>query len=144
MRLEQVDPAVDHDAEAGLRLERRTQALVAEPDALELAALVLEREVGVARARDRDAADLALDPEVAQPLVPAHGLADRPAHIADGEDPEPEGPRRHQRLAGRPAVLRQRVPCRQRPFRRPGSGHVLKPASGTRLFGCRPGSYRPR
>ena len=47
LRLEHVDPAVGDDAQAGLRLERRAQPVVAEPDALELAALVLEREVGV-------------------------------------------------------------------------------------------------
>ena len=47
LRLEQVDPAVGDDPEPGLRLERRADAVVAEPDALELRSLVLEREVGV-------------------------------------------------------------------------------------------------
>ena len=47
LRLEQVDPSVCHDAQAGLRLERRADALIAEPDALQLVALVLEREVGM-------------------------------------------------------------------------------------------------
>ena len=48
LRLEQVDPAVGDDPEPGLGLERRPHPLVTEPDALELVALVLEREVGVA------------------------------------------------------------------------------------------------
>ena len=67
LRLEHVDPAVGDDPQPGLGLERRREPLVAEPDALQLAALVLEGEVGVAGARDRDPADLALDPDVAQP-----------------------------------------------------------------------------
>jgi hypothetical protein len=38
---------VDDDAQPGLRLEQRALAVVAEPHALELVALVLEREVRV-------------------------------------------------------------------------------------------------
>ena len=48
LRLEQVDPAVRDDAQPRLRLERGTLPVVAEPDALELVAFVLQREVGVA------------------------------------------------------------------------------------------------
>ncbi len=66
--IEHVDPAVGDDPEPGPRLERRGEPVVAEPDAGELAPFVLQREVGVAGARDRDPADLALDPHVAQPL----------------------------------------------------------------------------
>ena len=90
LRLEQVDPAVDDDPEAGLGLERRADPLVAEPDALERAAVVLEAEVGVARGADRHPADLALDPDVAQPLVGADGVADGPRDLADAEDLQPE------------------------------------------------------
>jgi len=45
--LEQVDAAMSHDPQPGLGLECGTDALVPEPDALELGSLVLEREVGV-------------------------------------------------------------------------------------------------
>ena len=64
--LEDVDPPVDDDAQPGPRLERRGQPLVAEEDAGQLAALVLQREVAVPGRRDRDAPDLALHPDVAQ------------------------------------------------------------------------------
>ena len=70
LRLVQVDPAVGDDPEPGLGLERRADAVVAEPDALELVALVLEREVGVPGGRHRDPADLALDPQVARAAGP--------------------------------------------------------------------------
>ena len=50
LRLEEVDPAVDDDPQAGLGLEGRADALVAEPDALQRAALVLEAEVRMAGA----------------------------------------------------------------------------------------------
>ncbi len=69
--LVQVDPPVGDDPQAGLGLERVPDPLVAEPDALELRLLVLEREVGVAGRRDRDPPDLALDPQVAKALVGA-------------------------------------------------------------------------
>jgi len=45
----QVHPPVRDDPKSSLRLERGPHPVVAEPDALELAALVLEREVGVPR-----------------------------------------------------------------------------------------------
>ena len=91
LRLEQVDPAVGDDPEARLGLERRPHPLVAEPDALERVALVLEGEVRVAGGLDRHPADLALDPDVAQSLVCADRLSDRPRDLADAEDPESEG-----------------------------------------------------
>ena len=47
LRLEQVDAAMGDDPQAGLRLERGSHSLVAEPDALERVPLVLEREVRV-------------------------------------------------------------------------------------------------
>ena len=94
LRLEQVDPAVGDDAQPGLRLERRAEPVVAEPDALELVALVLEREVGVAGRRDRDPADLALDPQVGQARVGADRAADRPGDLADAQDPDAERARR--------------------------------------------------
>ncbi len=50
LRLVHVDAAMRNDAQSRLRLERRPNAIIAEPHALELGALVLEREVGVARA----------------------------------------------------------------------------------------------
>ena len=80
--VEHVDPAVGDDPQPGPRLVRRGQPVVAEPDALELAALVLEREVGVPGARHGDPADLALDPHVAQPLVAPDRLADGPGDVA--------------------------------------------------------------
>ena len=67
--LEQVDPSMRDHAQSGLRLERRAQPVVAEPDALELVPLVLEREVGVAGRRDGHAPDLALDPQVGKARV---------------------------------------------------------------------------
>ena len=110
LRLEQVDPAVGDDPQPGLRLERRAQPVVAEPDALELVALVLEREVGVPGRRDRDPADLALDPQVGQARVGADRAADRPGDLADAQDPDAErAGRRRDRAApaaasGRAAV----------------------------------------
>ena len=88
--LEQVDPTMDDDAQPGLRLERGPHPLVAEPDALELAALVLEAEVGVAGGGDRHSADLSLDPYVAQALVGAEVLADRAGDLGDAENPQPK------------------------------------------------------
>ena len=89
-RLVQVDPAVDDDAQPGLGLERAAPPVVAEPHALELVALVLEREVGVPGGRHRDPPDLALDPQVDEPRVLADGAADGPGDLADGEDADPE------------------------------------------------------
>ena len=94
LRLEQVDPSVGHDAQPGLRLEGRAEAIVAEPHALELVALVLEREVGVAGRRDRHPSDLALDPQVGQARVGADRAADRAGDLADGQDPDAERARR--------------------------------------------------
>ena len=88
LRLVHVDAPVRDDAKPGLGLERRANAFVPEPDALELGAVVLQREVGVAGARDRDPADLALDPQVPQLVVRADGRGDRPRSLADGQDPE--------------------------------------------------------
>src|SRR5207302_170494 len=78
LRLVQVDAAVDHDPQPSLGLERGTDPFVAEPDALELRPLVLEREIRMARRRDRDPADLALDPQVPELLVRADQARDRP------------------------------------------------------------------
>ena len=126
--LEEVDPAVDDDPEPGLRLERRADALVAEPDALERAAVVLEREVGVAGRADRDPADLALDPDVGQALVGPDGLADGPRDLADAEDPQPERSgrraRRRRAWAPAPAPERPRRSHRSRPRR---AGAVDRP-----------------
>ena len=66
LRLEQVDPTVGHDPQPRLGLECRALAVVAKPDALELAALVLQREIRVSRGRYRDPSDLPLDPQVGQ------------------------------------------------------------------------------
>ena len=90
LRLEHVHPPVGDDLEPGLGLERRPRTVVAEPHALELGTRVLEREVGVARGRHRDPADLALDPQVAQAVVGADALADRPADLGHRPHPEPE------------------------------------------------------
>ena len=79
------------DLQPGLRLERRADPLVAEPHALQLGSGVLQREVRVAGGRDRDPPDLALDPQVPQPVVGPHALADRPADLGHGLDVEPEG-----------------------------------------------------
>ena len=79
-----------HDAQAGLRLERRSDPLVPEPDALELVAFILECEIGVPGRRDRHPADLALDPQVRETGVCPDGAADRPRHLADGQDPDAE------------------------------------------------------
>src|SRR5439155_19234716 len=92
--LEQVDPAVDDDPQPGLRLEHGPGPLVAEPDAVEGAAGVLEGEIGVSGAADRDPTDLALDPDVGESRVGSDGLADRPGDVADIQDPQPEGPGR--------------------------------------------------
>ena len=124
LRLEQVDPAVGDDAQPGLRLERRADPLVAEPDALELVALVLEREVGVACRRDRDPADLALDPQVGQARVGPDRAADRPGDLADAEDPHPEraGRRRRPARPGSPDVPVEPGPTgRRRSARSAGS-----------------------
>ena len=85
-RVVDVDPAVGDDAQSRLRLERRGEPIVTEPDAGELAALVLEREVAVAGARDRHAADLALDPHVAEPGIAADRVFHGTGDVADGED----------------------------------------------------------
>ena len=90
LRLEHVHPPVGDDLEPGLRLERRPGPVVAEPHALELRAGVLEREVGVAGGRDRDPPDLALDPQVAQAVVGADAIADRPADLGHRPHTQPE------------------------------------------------------
>ena len=126
MRLVQVDPAVGDDPQPGLRLERRAQPVVAEPDALELVALVLEREVGVPGRRDRDPPDLALDPQVGEARVLADGAADGPGDLADAEDADAEragrrGPPARGRgvAAARGVQPASRRPRRaQRPIRR--------------------------
>jgi hypothetical protein len=90
LRLEQVDPPVNDDPEAGLGLERRSHPLVAEPDALERAAVVLEAEVRVARGADGHPADFALDPHVPETLVRPNGVADGPGDLTDAEDLQTE------------------------------------------------------
>ncbi len=93
---------MDHHPQAGLGLERRPDALVAEPHALELGSIVLEREIRVPGSRVGDPADLALDPQVAEPFVRPDEPGNDVRCLADGEDPEPERPRRAQRaLRGR-------------------------------------------
>ena len=101
VRLVQVHPAVGDDPEPGLGLERRPQPVVAEPDALELALGVLQREVRVAGRRDRDAADLALDPQVGQGRVRADRDPDRPGRLADVQDANAERPGRCRRAVRR-------------------------------------------
>ena len=92
------------DPEPGLCLERRAEPVVAEPDALELVALVLEREVGVPRGRDRDPADLALDPQVGQARVGADRAADGAGDLADAQDPDAERARRLRRAGPAPGA----------------------------------------
>ena len=64
--LEDVDAAVDDDLEPGLWLEGDARAVVAEDDAAQLGAGVLEGQVGVTGRADADLADLAFDPHVPQ------------------------------------------------------------------------------
>ena len=90
--IEDVDAAVSDNPQPGLRLERRCQPVVAEPDAAQLAAVVLEREVAVPGRGDRHPADLAFDPHVPQSIVSADRLAHGAGDVADGEDREPERP----------------------------------------------------
>ena len=94
LRLEDVDPAVGDDPKPGLGLERGPQPVVAEPHALELVALVLEREVGMARRGHRDPPDLALDPQVAEARIGADRAADRARDVADAQDAQAERARR--------------------------------------------------
>ena len=61
-RLVQVQPPVRDDPQACLRLEHGPHPVVAEPDALELVAFVLQAEVGVTGARDGHSPDLAFHP----------------------------------------------------------------------------------
>jgi hypothetical protein len=124
---------VGHDPQPGLRLEGAATPVVAEPDALELRAIVLEREVGVARARDRDPADLALDPQVTEPGIGSDGAADRPRDLTDAQDPETKGagrpgPLRADAAAGRAWRIGDRVPRRERPVRRLAPRHAPKPS----------------
>ena len=72
LRLEDVHAAVSDYAQPRPRFERGRDAVVAEEDAGELAPLVLEREVAVPGRRDGHAADLALDPDVAQRRLGSH------------------------------------------------------------------------
>ncbi len=172
-RLIDVHPTVDHDAEAGPGLEGRGQPLVAEPDALELVALVAQAEVGMAGRRHRHPPDLSFDPQVAQPLVRADHAADRAGDVGDRQDPQSERARRRRRSSDRlwvhgraiPGRSRSRrspggrvegIPCRKHPVGRLGplapiapiahrrrcSG--IRPGSGTRRSGYRPGSCRLR
>ncbi len=85
------------DPEPGLWLERRSDALVAEPDALERIPLVLEREVGMTGGADGHPADFALDPDVTEPFVGPDRIANRLGDLADPQDPQAERPgrRRH-------------------------------------------------
>jgi len=98
---------VGDDADSRLRLERRSNPLVAEPHALELRPLVLERKVRVPRARDRDPTDLALDPQVAQLVVGADGRRDRACRLGDGDAPDPD---RRRQLAAAGVELVSGVP----------------------------------
>ncbi len=113
LRLEQVDPAVGDHAQPGLRLERRVEPVIAEPDALELVALVLEREVGVSGRRDGDPPDLPLDPQVGQARIASNRHPDRPRDLADSRGSAPRTSR-----AVRPAG----EPWRRCPAA-PGRGH---------------------
>ena len=97
---------MNDDPEPRLRLERRAQAIVVEPDAVERAARVLEREVGMTGAADRDATDLALDPDVGEARIGPNRLADRPGDLADVQDLEAEGSGRRRRRLGRPGRRR--------------------------------------
>ncbi len=85
LRVEDVDPAADHDLQAGPHLEGAAQSVVAEPDAGELAVGVLQGEVGVAGGADRDPADLALHPQIGEPSVTPQGVADDPGDVRDTE-----------------------------------------------------------
>src|SRR6185503_17786967 len=153
-RLIEIDPTMDDDAETRLGREHRTLAVVAEPDALDLVALVLEREVGMTGGRHRDATDLALDPHVEESRILADRRADCPRDLADLEDLEPEGTgrgdARSHALLGTEAGLRyrspprpdrdgffgvDRVPARQHPVRwRPVVALVLPIDHQTRVW----------
>ena len=104
LRLEHVDPAVGHDADAGAGLQRHDHAIVAEDHAAQLGSLVLEREVAVPGGADGDLADLALDPDAAEPRCRADGVADEPRQVADREDlgaGRPGPASRRERLIGK-------------------------------------------
>ena len=93
LRLEDVQPAVGDDAEAGARLEGQGQAVVSEDHAAQLGALVLQREVAVPSRADRDLSDLTLDPDPGQPGRAADGVADEAREVAHGEHARPGGRR---------------------------------------------------
>ncbi len=107
LRLKEVDAAVGDHSEPGLSLERGTHPVVTEPHALELVALVLEGEVGMARRGDRDPPDLALDPQVGEARIGPHRAADRPGDVADPQDAKTERARRGRRTRGRPSRIRR-------------------------------------
>ena len=133
---------------ARARLERDDQPVVAEDHAAELGALVLEREVAVAGGADADLADLALDPDAAEPGRVAEGVADEARELADREDARAAGlagPRRAPTASG---GLR---PCSPGRGGRAGAVRCADQAgpsapawpprrgSGTPRCGCRPG-----
>ncbi len=92
LRLEHVDATVDDDSQPRPRLERRTQSVVAEEDAGELASFVLQGEVGVTRRRDGDSPNFALDPDVAQPVLGTNCVSYGTRNLADLEDSQREAP----------------------------------------------------
>ncbi len=169
-RLVQVDAAVHDDPQPGLGLEGAAHAVVAEPHALELVALVLEREVGVPGGRHRHPTDLALHPQVDQPRVLADRAADGAGDLADAEDPEPEragrggpasrrgpgrrtrlGPWRRRRGSGRSGAPRRPRTGHSQPGRAQSGGSrsarhrqplAIRAASGTPRSACRRGWCR--
>ncbi len=166
-RLEDVESPMGHDSQTDPGVERRGHPVVAEPDARQLAAVVLEAEVAVPGARDRHPADLALDPDVAQPLIATDRVADRAGDVAHGEDAER---RRSYRRDARGLDTGGRAAWLERPrgvasvrsasqagraqsggsfgsvIGSPHSPHRsrFRRGSGSPLSGCRPGSCRPR
>jgi hypothetical protein len=116
-----------HDAQPRLRLERGSLAVVAEPHALELTALVLEREVRVPGRRDRHTTDLALDPQVGEARLGPHGASNGSGDLADLEDSHAKGAGggRAGTRDGRGGHVVDVIPAGQRPVRWLGSASVL-------------------
>jgi hypothetical protein len=81
---------VDHHTQSRPSFEGRGEAVVAKEDAGKLAVLVLQGEIAMAGRRDRYPPYLALDPDVAQSAIGAHGVPDGARDFAYAEDPQGE------------------------------------------------------
>ncbi len=91
--LEDVDPPLGHDAQAGARLERQPEALLAEDDTAQLGLLVLQRQVEVSRGAARDAADLAFDPHRVETGLAPDRVTHEPVDRGDRQDGRAGGTR---------------------------------------------------